>query len=246
MGKILFLHGFTQSGTLFYKKTSALRKVLSKNGGHTALYPTAPIKLSVPDSADPEERATLQGQGIDDDSYAWWTKDDDRLEYEGIDKTWEFLTEYIRTEGPFVGVIGFSQGAALAAMLCTQITTLVPEHGPLKFAVLYSGFRSPLPQHADMYTPPISTTPTLHVLGSVDTVVSEERSIALWNACDSAARTMYRHPGGHFVPSSKEALNFAVGWIVATIEAAEKGAAAANGGADDDEEWESDFDNIGG
>ncbi|KAJ8101361.1 serine hydrolase FSH [Lipomyces tetrasporus] len=240
MGKILFLHGYTQSGALFSKKSAALRKALLKLG-FAASYPTAPIKLALPDSADPEERAELEGQGIDDDSYGWWVKDEEKQEYVGLDKTWAFLAEYIKKEGPFDGAVGFSQGAALAGMLCSQVTKIAPDHPPFKFAVMYSGFRSPLPQHNYIYNPLIST-PTLHVLGSLDTVVSEQRSKTLIDACEKDKRVVYMHPGGHFVPSSREALNTVTGWILTTVEASKAPADAAN----DDDEWESDFDNIGG
>ncbi|KAK9330114.1 serine hydrolase FSH [Lipomyces starkeyi] len=239
MGKILFLHGYTQSGSLFSKKSAALRKALQKLG-FTASYPTAPIKLALPDSADPEERAQLEGQGIDDESCGWWVKDEEKEEYVGLDKTWAYLAEYIKEEGPFDGAVGFSQGAALAGMLCSQITKIAPDHPPFKFAVLYSGFRSPLPQHKYIYNPLIST-PTLHILGSLDTVVSEQRSKTLIDACEQDMRVVYTHPGGHFVPSSKISLNTVTGWILATMKASD--AKATTG---DEDGWESDFDNIGG
>ncbi|KAK7208142.1 serine hydrolase FSH [Myxozyma melibiosi] len=238
-GKILYLHGYTQSGELFYKKTSALRKSLQKADKFEAFFPTAPIRLSVPDPADPEERASVQSQGIDEDSYGWWTKDSITGAFVGIDKSWGFLKEYIEKEGPFEGVVGFSQGAAMAGMLCTELPTLLPEHPPLKFAVLYSGFRSTLAEHEHNY--PIKTK-TLHVLGSVDTIVSEERSMALWEACDKDTRTMYTHPGGHFVPSSKESLGVVTGFVLAAEKESEVGEAE-----DGDDGWEDDeFDVIGG
>ena len=61
--RILMLHGYTQSGTLFHAKTKALEKSLAKAfpaapapghlathpGGISLHYPTAPIKLSYAD-----------------------------------------------------------------------------------------------------------------------------------------------------------------------------------------------------
>ncbi|KAK9468357.1 serine hydrolase FSH [Lipomyces arxii] len=237
MNKVLFLHGYTQSGTLFSKKSAALRKALIKLG-FSAHYPTAPIKLSVPDSADPEERAEIQGQGIDEDSFGWWVLDNEKQDYVGLDKTFAYLADYVRTEGPFVGVVGFSQGAALAGMLCSQLSTLVPETPALKFAVLYSGFKSKLPQHQYMYTPRL-TTPTLHVLGSVDTVVSEERSRWLIDACADDSRTVFTHPGGHFVPSSKDALTVVCNWVVNAVREDKKQDV-------EEDDWEDEFDSIGG
>ncbi|KAK9476197.1 serine hydrolase FSH [Lipomyces japonicus] len=244
MGKVLLLHGFTQSGDLFSKKTGALRKGLLKLG-FTSAYPTAPIKLAVPDSSDPFERASLQGAGIGEDSFAWWTKDDVVNDYVGMDDSFTFLTEYIAKEGPFDGVIGFSQGAALAGVLTTQIRTLLPSHPEFKFAVLYSGYASPLPQHQKYYDPLIST-PSLHVIGSLDTIVAEPRSLQLYDAAEPSTRELYRHPGGHFVPSQKEQLNAVLGWIQNAVERAEAVDNDAIGDNDDDDGWESDFDEIGG
>lgn len=127
----------------------------------------------------------------------------------------------------------------MAGMLCTELKSLVPEHPALKFAVLYSGFRSVLKEHDHNY--PI-TTRTLHVLGSLDTVVSEERSAALVEACDKSTRTVYRHPGGHFVPSSKESLATVVGWIQNAVKEEEE-----RDGESEGDGWESEeFDGIGG
>ncbi|KAK9462401.1 serine hydrolase FSH [Lipomyces oligophaga] len=238
--KILFLHGYTQSGDLFYKKTSALRKSLQKNG-YSSFFPTAPIHVPVPDSADPDERAVLEGHDIDSSSYGWWIKDPDTGDFLEIDTTWDLLKSFIEKEGPFDGVIGFSQGAALSGMLCNKLMSLCPEHPRLKFGVFYSGFRSTLPQHEELY--PIYTS-SLHVLGSLDTVVSEERSVALFDACDPATRTVYTHPGGHFVPNSKDSLNVVVGWILSTIEASE--AKNQKPSDDDEEDWEDEDFNIGG
>jgi predicted esterase len=83
------------------------------------------------------------------------------------------------------GVLGFSQGAALAGMLAASLEPsrawgtagLATTHEPLAFAVCYSGFRAPGERCHGFYEPPIST-PILHFIGSLDTVV-EESSIAL-------------------------------------------------------------------
>ncbi|KAB8356397.1 hypothetical protein FH972_023980 [Carpinus fangiana] len=49
-------------------------------------------------------------------------------------------------------------------------------------------------------------TPVLHFIGSVDTVVSEERSLRLVEGCvvgEGRGKVVY-HPGGHFVPASQK------------------------------------------
>ncbi len=38
----------------------------------------------------------------------------------GWNESWEHLQHILQTQGPFDGVLGFSQGAAVAAVLCAQ------------------------------------------------------------------------------------------------------------------------------
>jgi hypothetical protein len=219
--RILMLHGYTQSGPLFHAKTKALEKSLAKAfpaapapghlathpGGISLHYPTAPIKLETHDIP-------------------------------GFERGLATVAETISSEGPFDGVIGFSQGGAAAGMVAalleegrreafeasqskggirfpdsfTRDSGYIEEgvQGPLKFAVSYSGFAaSTNPLYQAFYEPQIST-PMMHFLGSLDTVVSEERSLRLVEACkdgkgkDGGVQRVVYHPGGHFLPSSQK------------------------------------------
>jgi fermentation-respiration switch protein FrsA (DUF1100 family) len=149
------------------------------------------------------------------------------------------IAETIAAEGGVDGVIGFSQGGAGAALLASLLETSLSngfgsyrsppwEKGtydfasflpqlraangdrPLKFAVVYSGFLAPPPQFAWLYFPPIRT-PTLHFLGSLDTVVDEGRSLGLAEKCVDPVVVV--HPGGHFVPMGKEWVAPLVGFV---------------------------------
>jgi fermentation-respiration switch protein FrsA (DUF1100 family) len=220
---ILFLHGYTQSGPLFSAKTKAVQKVLTKALGASATmhFPTAPLKLQPADipgnSEQPAEAET------ETDAYGWWRRSDPSGEYIGLPEMFAFLSEYLDTHGPFDGVVGFSQGAALAAILAAVLERDRPRpegfttsHPELKFAACYSGFRAP-ERYEEWYTPNIKT-PTLHVIGSLDTVVDEERSLALVKACEKGdERTVY-HPGGHYLPSQKAVVAALVGFIRSCTE----------------------------
>ncbi|RPA94338.1 FSH1-domain-containing protein [Choiromyces venosus 120613-1] len=220
--KLLFLHGYTQSGPLFSAKTKALEKTLLKFlPPQSALYyPTAPHPLSLSD---------LPGNPVPDaptpiENYAWWRRNETTGEYVGIDETWEFLTSYLDTNGPFDGVIGFSQGAALAAMLVSLLEqnperekdnkpeSFTTAHPPLKFGVCYSGFRAT--ENYDYFYEPKIETPVLHVLGSLDTVVDEERSLKLLRACVGGEERKVYHPGGHYLPAGKQYANMLLGYIL--------------------------------
>ena len=158
------------------------------------------------------------------------------------------IADAIRTEGPFDGVIGFSQGACAAGMVVSLLEgqkrkkafdamsrsgpagngkgIAYPEsflqgegfvQGPLKFGVVYSGFKAPGERYAAFYEPSIET-PVLHVLGQLDVVVEEKRSRGLVEVCDKGEGRVVVHPGGHFVPSAKPWLDAAVGFVKECVE----------------------------
>ncbi|KAK9455100.1 serine hydrolase FSH [Dipodascopsis uninucleata] len=238
MGKILFLHGFTQSGDLLSRKTSGLNKVL-ESIGIQCYYPTAPIKCLLADVQDGNSSKGIFD--FNDNSYCWWNLSLDEKEYPKIDVSWQFLAEYIRKEGPFDGVAGFSQGGAMAGMLVNKIQSLVPEHPPFKLLMVYSGYTSKIKIYQHLYEPLISI-PSLHVLGSLDTVVEQHESLKLVKKCVPGTATTYYHPGGHFIPASKEFCNITVAFVQKAMAEYEDEAVED----DDDQGWESDFDNIGG
>ncbi|KAI9670736.1 MAG: hypothetical protein M1817_003846 [Caeruleum heppii] len=278
--KILMLHGFTQSGPLFHAKTRALEKALHKalappsqpgqlpgpQGGLQLIYATAPVKLRPADSPDffasSQRAASSRSSGpavpdadpdgpLDPDAWGWWRKDDASGEYRDLDTGLATLAHVLETQGPFVGVIGFSQGAAAAAMLASLLeparlhaftayrassnsvgmpyppaflTRNGPDesgpdrviHPPLKFAVSYCGFAAPHPRYSAFYDPPIST-PFLHFMGSLDTVVDESRTLRLVEACsipdDMRSRRVINYPGGHFLPTQRVYLDLVIQFI---------------------------------
>ena len=161
------------------------------------------------------------------------------------------MADCIREEGPFDGVMGFSQGAAAAGMVASLLEGRVRREGferaereggieyprsfleegegqvegfvqgPLKFAVSYSGFCAPGKRYRGFYEPAIRT-PVLHVLGQVDVVVEEARARLLVNVCEGGERRVVVHPGGHFVPSQKPWLDAVVGFVKECMEGENK------------------------
>ena len=163
--------------------------------------------------------------------------------YEGIERGLQSVADCIREEGPFDGVVGFSQGAAAAAMVASllegrtrkdafekaeaqggmpypssfrgEVDGLV--QAPLKFAICYSGFRAPGRLYKAFYEPQIRTE-VLNVLGQVDVVVDEVRGMQLVSVCEGGEERVVMHPGGHFVPSQKPWLDAVVGFIKQRME----------------------------
>ncbi|CAK7201554.1 Family of serine hydrolases 3 [Sporothrix eucalyptigena] len=225
--KILMLHGYTQSGPLFRAKTRALEKLLQKSLAPFHLvpvlfYPTGPNRLrpqDMPGYTPPEDGAEAEEE--ESDSWAWWRRDDATGTYRFFSEGMNRLADTITEAGGVDGVLGFSQGGAAAAMLAAALEPgrKVPDavegyewswverlraaNGgrPLSFAVIYSGFFAP-PEALRWLYEPVITTPTLHYIGGLDTVVDETRTQALVDRCVSPATLT--HPGGHYVPISKE------------------------------------------
>ena len=151
------------------------------------------------------------------------------------------VAQTIKTEGPFDGVIGFSQGGALAGMTASVLeegrvksfarvcegdsnqlgypSSFLGEGGnpiqpPLSFCIIYSGFRAPSDHYEGFYTPALKTKMCIFI-GSLDTVVDETRVLALVDACEGKERRVKvcHHVGGHFLPGQKIYLDAAVGFI---------------------------------
>ncbi|KAI5816277.1 serine hydrolase FSH [Pyronema omphalodes] len=216
---LLFLHGYTQSGTSFSAKTKAVQKTLQKMLGPatTMHFPTGPVKLELADIPGFSGQDSTAAETENQEAYAWWRRNDATGEYIHLPETWKYLSDYLDTHGPFTGVIGFSQGAALAAMLVSILErpnrpeTFTTKHPQMKFAVCYSGFRAPK-QYDSWYEPKI-VTPVLHVIGSLDTVVDEGRSLELVKACEGGDEKTVYHPGGHYLPASKNMVMTLAGFI---------------------------------
>ncbi|KAI5467833.1 serine hydrolase FSH [Mariannaea sp. PMI_226] len=220
--KILMLHGYTQSGPLFRAKTRALEKLLAKLLAPISLlpvciYPTAPNRLKAEDIPGYVPPSEPQAEEHQPDTWAWWRKDEASGAYRYLDEGMATVADTIREAGGVDAVVGFSQGGAMAGLVAAALEDRVLPEGkdgswarglreanngkPAKFAVSYSGFFAPIDSLGFCYEPKIKT-PTLHYLGSLDTVVDESRSQGLIDRCEDPA--VVTHPGGHYVPVSKE------------------------------------------
>ena len=117
------LHGYTQNGSLFHAKTRALLKHLQKLfplHDITPSYPTGPLRL------DPADIPGYQPSSTPDEApeaYGWWRRDDAAKPplYTGIEDGLNTVAKVLKEEGPFDGVIGFSQGAAMAAIVASLL-----------------------------------------------------------------------------------------------------------------------------
>lgn len=197
--RILVLHGYRQSGDIFWKRIGFLRKHFGNK--IELVCPTAPL---------------VYGPG----EYMWWRASDDGKKYEGVADAIKYLNQIEERDGPFDGVVGFSQGAAVAATLCALQHHATHENGvaaealldtglpsintKLKFAIMVGGFipRDEMMRSVLFTKEQSISVPSLHVIGEADTIVLPEKSSDLRSLFQNPQS--YEHPSGHTIPSTRD------------------------------------------
>ncbi|KZO93845.1 hypothetical protein CALVIDRAFT_566077 [Calocera viscosa TUFC12733] len=217
--RVLALHGYGQNAHVFRTQIAPTCRACADEVEFVFL--DGPVVLHPPDQ--PRGFSLVDEEGFalpprtpvldrEETPRGWSTFNEDRTRYYGVDEAFEYLKPVMERER-FDGVIGFSQGAALASYLCAYLEDpsahplFEPRfHPPFKFAILCSGF---LP--VDPPLPHVLQTPTLHILGRHDTHIGIAESLLLAAACEGARVEV--HVGGHFVPTKPGWCRFLRQWI---------------------------------
>jgi len=198
--KILCLHGYRQNEHIFRERTGALRKLLKSTVDF--VFTSAPHVIPEENNLkrSPEQREK-----------GWWFSRPDQS-YNALDET-DIITGYeeslqlvvhvINSEGPFDGILGFSQGAAFLSLLCQLQQDNPKLFGPcgFKFAIFISGFKSLVKPHNSCYTAAIQLS-SFHIIGTGDQVIPVQSSKMLSQHFSSPVN--YLHQGGHYIPASTE------------------------------------------
>jgi pimeloyl-ACP methyl ester carboxylesterase len=157
----------------------------------------------------PAEFVCVDAPSLTAGDFGWWHATCDgerRAHYRGWSATRDWLRALCASDGPFDGVLGFSQGAALAALVVGRCTHDPVDGAPRPspgFAVLIGGFPSRDPRHAQLYQPPGGIdAPSLHIIGRADAVVPSRVSHDL--AGRFRAPVVVEHDGGHVVAATPE------------------------------------------
>lgn len=251
MPKFLCLPGYLQTGKVFAEKSSGIRKLLTKKLNYELDYIDPPIKVEKEQLpfqlAATEEEVNEKWSGIVDQDLnrCWWHAHNNN--YEGFDESLNYVINHIKEHGPYDGIIGFSQGAAMSAIVTNSVAKLVPSNGPFKVSVLFSSFAFVLPKapedadanlgyndesldvytskvklnekYADYFTTPENfDTTVLSVYGSEDGVVPPVR-VQYLNKLFGDNLKEFKHEGGHFLPNKKPFLNPMVDTIKDAFEA---------------------------
>lgn len=193
--RVLCLHGYRQTGTTFREKTGAFRKLLKKHAEFVFL--TSPLRVPA---------LTSDGGGGDDGGSGWWFSQpndyfkaqDDSDCVKGYEESLKATVDFVSENGPFDGLLGFSQGGAMLGLLCG-----LQQQGKLpfsfKFAIFASAFRSHSSPHQHLYSEKI-ILPSLHVYGEEDQVIQKSMSEEFLQYFHEPQTLV--HSGGHFIPAT--------------------------------------------
>ena len=136
-GRVLCLHGYRTSSTVLQQQMVPLTSVLEKLGYGPLIVPNGPFK---------SQGEAQFAEGLDqEDSYSWWeyeaaasvdgptpgSEQEQSEEPLGLSKSMTYILEIVaKQSGPIVGVVGFSQGGAMAAQVANSVGA--------KWALLFS------------------------------------------------------------------------------------------------------------
>ena len=147
----------------------------------------------------------------------------------------------LRTQGPFTGVIGFSQGGFCAGIIASLLEpgrkeafakvatesdgipypAAFKKVQPIKFSVSIAGYAALNSRYKAFYVPKISE-PLLHVNGALDQQVDDRRSRTLINgSTGTEEERVLIHPGAHVVPKTKLYTDAIIMWIRHQLEEAD-------------------------
>ncbi|KAF5769362.1 putative serine hydrolase FSH, alpha/Beta hydrolase [Helianthus annuus] len=190
--KILCLHGFRTSGAILQKEVEKWPQPLLQK-----------LDLVFMDGPYPAQGKSGVDGIFEPPFYEWFQADEEYKEFYNFEECLAKIEKFMLTHGPFDGILGFSQGAMLAATIPGMqregvALTKVPK---VKFLIIASGakfgsskFGIPKLASASFSTP--ITTPSLHIIGETD-IVKEEGIGLLESFVDPL---IIHHPNGHTIP----------------------------------------------
>jgi predicted esterase len=220
---LLALHGITMTGASLLRTLGPLRQRL-EDYGFTLVAPNAPYRM--PDTEVEELMTWLRsqyrkiGQNADDsysahkcwdagEHYDWFQSNTDKATgsktYRALEKSLDSLAAVLR-ERPAAGVIGFSQGSAMAMVLAGLAARGDARFSSLRFGLFLSGFKPVFREPALSLYPAGSFTRAI-VAGDSDPIFPDGASslASQAQAFEGGEEERVLVPGiGHEVPSTPE------------------------------------------
>ncbi|GAB5580665.1 2-(3-amino-3-carboxypropyl)histidine synthase subunit 1 [Prionailurus iriomotensis] len=196
----------------FREKTGALRKALRGRAELVCLSgPHLVANAAGPESVGPASGETALPEPClpEEQPRGWWFSEPEADVFNalshptvcrGLEEALGTVAQALKKLGPFDGLLGFSQGAALAALVCALGQAGDPRFPLPRFIILVSGF---CPRGLGLKEPILQgplLLPSLHVFGDTDCVIPPQESMQLASRFTGAINLT--HSGGHFIPAA--------------------------------------------
>ncbi|OVA15258.1 Serine hydrolase FSH [Macleaya cordata] len=190
--RFLCLHGFRTSGEILKKQVVGKwpESVVNK------------IDLVFVDAPFPAEgKSDVEGI-FDPPYYEWFQFDKEFTEYRNFDECLAYIEDCMLNQGPFDGLLGFSQGAILSAALPGLqakgvALTKVPK---IKFLIIIGGAKFRSPTITDNAYSSRIECPSVHFLGETDFLKKHGTTLLE----DFVDPVVIHHPRGHTIPRFDE------------------------------------------
>lgn len=196
--RILVLHGFYDSAEIRQNQMKALIRQMKNI---EFVFVNAPFEFV---------NYNFIPTPITDKRYQWMSYKPEwkgtEFDYDTFEESIAFIVNYINQNGPFDGLLGFSQGAVVCvgALLNVQQWARLPSC--IKFVILIG-----CPIIVDSRLKPILETfhqqnhlPTLHISGRTDSLITTDMSETTFKCFNPSYAEFYVHKGGHYCPSDSD------------------------------------------
>lgn len=204
------------------------------------IFPTGPVPL-LPNQflGKPYDGQTLNGDTEGLEAYAWFSMYYHYDPPNGLYDTFQLIAHILKTEGPFDGIMGFSQGSAICSMVASilegqfrkqafdiaklNLPSSIPfpsmfenlDHPPFKFGITFGGAIAESAKYDGFYKNPCIATPFCHFIGQYDSVVDSLQTMALIRATGGPDKAWtFQHHGAHFIPTDSKSLEYLVSFIL--------------------------------
>uniref|UniRef100_K3W7A0 Serine hydrolase domain-containing protein n=1 Tax=Globisporangium ultimum (strain ATCC 200006 / CBS 805.95 / DAOM BR144) TaxID=431595 RepID=K3W7A0_GLOUD len=200
--RVLCLHGYGQDGETLRGRIAAFRRAFKSSVEFVCI--DGPL-LSEPRDKDDSTSTEQEGALAQPQGRSWFrfqrNEDGEGYTLSYVNETIAYIKAVCREQGPFDGILGFSQGGTTASLVL-QNQHEEPEDSPFvfKFGIFIS---APQPGDPRVGNPALKLAmPTLHVIGETDAVIEPARSKKV--AEGFVDPRVFMHPGGHYIPTNKE------------------------------------------
>ena len=197
--KILCLHGYAMNSDWLRDWLRPLEQALA--GRAELIYLQAPIAVAEADvrattgrfqAVVPDDRL---GPGL---NWCWYRASDEKPpRYSGLEQSLDVLHDLFAQQGPIRGVLGWSQGAVVAAMLAGLMKRDPGSGFPFELGVFCGGFLPGAPEYRRLFAEPLKM-PSLHVIGRKESDFMRTQGEKLLAAFEASERL--DTPVGHVLP----------------------------------------------